>query len=139
MEQFLRHIKYQQFNKIGGFTSWDYDFWTRREKWYWLDLCLYWFRFFLILNIIENITKIYVLKAGTMIFEIRMKKSSRKMDSILKMVHSGQIRHFRRYLHIKYYKIQIKWRKNCSTYRIFCIVCKSTSDYVKISSEVDLH
>ena len=72
---------------------------------------------FVILSIIKNNTKIDVLKARTMIFEIRMKKSSRKIDSIPKMMHSGQIRHFRRYMHIKYYKVCIKWRKSCSTYR----------------------
>ena len=40
------------------------------------------------------IAKNDVLKAGTMIFEIRIKKNSRKMDSILKMMHSDQLRIF---------------------------------------------
>ena len=101
-----------------------------RPIFYW-----FWKIFVVILNIIKNITKIDVLNAGTMIFEIRMKKSYRKIDSILKMMHSGQIRHFRGYMYIKYYEC-IQWRKNWSTYRIINIVFVSYAQQSRVPATV---
>ena len=118
MEQFCATLKIEILTKLmvllAGTMIFELAVKNDTESTYFLLIL----KIFLILKIIKNITKIDILKARIMIFEIRMKKSFRKMDSILKMMHSGQIRHFRGCMHIKYYKICIKWRKNCSTYRI---------------------
>ena len=119
VEQFLRHLKNQILTKLmvllAGTMIFELAVKFDTESTYFLLIIE---NMFFTSKIIKNITQINVLKAGTMIFEIRMKKSSRKMDSILKVMHSGQIRHFRGYMNIKYHRICINWRKNCSTYRI---------------------